>query len=98
MGNQFSQQVEETPAPAETFATIAPKPVPETVSASGDTKEAVEDTVSASGDKKGNCGACCACPEAKQARDQCFVEHGEEHCLGVIDAYKKCMREAGFNI
>ncbi|KAI6241450.1 Cytochrome c oxidase copper chaperone [Aphelenchoides fujianensis] len=42
--------------------------------------------------------ACCACPETKKARDECIVLNGEEHCGALIEAHKKCMREAGFNI
>ncbi|XP_016952973.1 cytochrome c oxidase copper chaperone [Drosophila biarmipes] len=51
----------------------------------------------ASGEKpKGK--ACCACPETKRARDACIVENGEENCSALIEAHKKCMRDAGFNI
>lgn len=41
---------------------------------------------------------CCACPETKKARDQCIVENGEEHCGELIEAHKKCMRDAGFQV
>ncbi|KHJ75483.1 cytochrome C oxidase copper chaperone [Oesophagostomum dentatum] len=41
---------------------------------------------------------CCACPETKKARDQCIVEKGEEHCGDLIEAHKKCLRDAGFEI
>ena len=39
---------------------------------------------------------CCSCPDTKQARDQCVVQHGEENCLKYIDAHKECLREEGF--
>ncbi|XP_034140069.1 cytochrome c oxidase copper chaperone-like [Drosophila guanche] len=57
-----------------------------------------EETVAISGDTNAKCSPCCACPDTKQARDKCIGEYGEEHCMGVIDAYKKCMQEAGLNI
>ncbi|PIO71481.1 cytochrome C oxidase copper chaperone [Teladorsagia circumcincta] len=41
---------------------------------------------------------CCACPETKKARDHCIIEHGEEHCGELIEAHKKCMRDAGFDV
>ncbi|EDW37686.1 GL15625 [Drosophila persimilis] len=50
------------------------------------------------GGAKPKCNACCACPETKRARDQCMVERGEENCTEQIEAHKKCMRNAGFNI
>ncbi|XP_020810081.1 cytochrome c oxidase copper chaperone [Drosophila serrata] len=48
--------------------------------------------------EKPKCKACCACPETKRARDACIVENGEENCSSLIEAHKKCMRDAGFNI
>ncbi|KAH8245504.1 hypothetical protein KR032_010929 [Drosophila birchii] len=48
--------------------------------------------------EKPKCKACCACPETKRARDACIVENGEENCTSLIEAHKKCMRDAGFNI
>ncbi|XP_016992623.1 cytochrome c oxidase copper chaperone [Drosophila takahashii] len=48
--------------------------------------------------EKPKCKACCACPETKRARDACIVENGEENCSALIEAHKKCMRDAGFNI
>jgi len=42
--------------------------------------------------------ACCACPETKQARDQCIVENGEANCTELIEAHKECMRRMGFDI
>ncbi|XP_017130553.1 cytochrome c oxidase copper chaperone [Drosophila elegans] len=55
-------------------------------------------TAPAAGEKPKTCKACCACPETKRARDACIVENGEENCLALIEAHKKCMRDAGFNI
>ncbi|ALC49756.1 CG9065 [Drosophila busckii] len=50
------------------------------------------------GGEKPKCKACCACPETKRVRDACIVENGEENCTALIEAHKKCMREAGFQI
>lgn len=59
--------------------------------------EAVAAEGEAAGEKKPG-KACCACPETKQARDQCIMEKGEENCGDLIEAHKKCMRDMGFNI
>jgi len=42
--------------------------------------------------------ACCACPETKKVRDACIMDKGEENCQDLIEAHKKCLRDAGFNI
>ncbi|XP_034668102.1 cytochrome c oxidase copper chaperone-like [Drosophila subobscura] len=88
MGSSLSNQFQAPPAAAsEPIAAgiVAAEPI-------------TEETVATACDTNPKCSPCCACPESKQARDQCIVEHGEEHCMGVIDAYKKCMQEAGLNI
>lgn len=41
---------------------------------------------------------CCVCLEIKKVCDVCIVECGEENCGELIEVYKKCMREMGFNI
>ncbi|XP_076757373.1 cytochrome c oxidase copper chaperone COX17 [Xylocopa sonorina] len=41
---------------------------------------------------------CCACPETKNARDECIITKGEENCKDLIEAHKACMRSLGFNI
>lgn len=41
---------------------------------------------------------CCACPETKNARDECIITKGEENCGHLIEAHKACMRYLGFNI
>jgi cytochrome c oxidase assembly protein subunit 17 len=41
---------------------------------------------------------CCACPETKQARDQCIIENGEEACAMLVEAHKICLRAEGFNV
>ena len=41
---------------------------------------------------------CCACPETKQVRDACIMDNGQENCIELIEAHKKCMRDLGFNI
>ncbi|WVR04079.1 hypothetical protein IAU60_001078 [Kwoniella sp. DSM 27419] len=45
---------------------------------------------------------CCACPETKSARDECFLRsnpgEGEEACKALIEAHKACMRGYGFKV
>lgn len=41
---------------------------------------------------------CCACPETKQARDECMVLNGEEACAALVEAHKVCLRKEGFNV
>lgn len=41
---------------------------------------------------------CCACPDTKQLRDECIVQHGEEACAKWIEAHLKCLRAEGFNV
>lgn len=41
---------------------------------------------------------CCACPDTKQLRDECIVQHGEEACAKWIEAHRKCLRAEGFNV
>ncbi|KZT59793.1 cytochrome C oxidase copper chaperone [Calocera cornea HHB12733] len=45
---------------------------------------------------------CCACPETKSARDECFLrtDSGEasEACKNLVQAHIACMRGYGFNI
>ncbi|WWD16785.1 hypothetical protein CI109_101217 [Kwoniella shandongensis] len=45
---------------------------------------------------------CCACPETKQARDDCFIKsspgEGDENCKAFIEAHKACMRGYGFKV
>ncbi|XP_042425314.1 cytochrome c oxidase copper chaperone 2 [Zingiber officinale] len=41
---------------------------------------------------------CCACPETKQIRDECIVEHGEAACAKWIEAHLRCLRAEGFKV
>ncbi|KAJ7592679.1 cytochrome C oxidase copper chaperone-domain-containing protein, partial [Mycena floridula] len=45
---------------------------------------------------------CCACPQTKSARDDCFLkfgtEDGEEKCKEVVQSHLACMRSLGFKI
>ncbi|WVN90390.1 uncharacterized protein L203_105626 [Cryptococcus depauperatus CBS 7841] len=45
---------------------------------------------------------CCACPETKQARDDCFLKapagEGEIQCKEFLEAHKACMRGYGFKV
>ena len=43
-------------------------------------------------------GMCCACPETKEARDDCITRNGEEACKELIKAHLECLRADGFNI
>ncbi|KAH8398416.1 hypothetical protein KR009_006086, partial [Drosophila setifemur] len=62
------------------------------------TDSSAKTDAAAGGEKPKACKACCACPETKRARDACIVERGQEDCTALIEAHKKCMRDAGFNI
>ena len=48
--------------------------------------------------KEPKCKPCCACPETRQARDECVFNKGEEACADLIKAHQDCMRKMGFNI
>jgi cytochrome c oxidase assembly protein subunit 17 len=44
---------------------------------------------------------CCACPETKKARDECFLlsgDNAEIACKDLIEAHRKCMRQYGYNV
>ncbi|GAA6061601.1 hypothetical protein JCM10212_000909 [Sporobolomyces blumeae] len=50
---------------------------------------------------------CCACPETKKARDDCFLRFGsnaddgadsEQKCRDIVEQHKACMRNLGFNV
>ncbi|CAO1623266.1 unnamed protein product [Sympodiomycopsis kandeliae] len=49
---------------------------------------------------------CCACPETKIPRDDCFLKYGhtdqdgEEgwRCKDLVEAHRQCMKKLGFNI
>ncbi|KAI0035019.1 cytochrome C oxidase copper chaperone-domain-containing protein [Vararia minispora EC-137] len=45
---------------------------------------------------------CCACPETKSKRDECFLKHdgddADEACREVVQAHLACMRNLGFNL
>lgn len=44
---------------------------------------------------------CCACPETKSARDDCFLKHGEEateRCKWLVKSHIECMRSYGFKV
>ncbi|ODO06240.1 cytochrome c oxidase assembly protein subunit 17 [Cryptococcus wingfieldii CBS 7118] len=45
---------------------------------------------------------CCACPETKSARDDCFIKsapgEGDIACKDLIEAHKACMRGYGFKV
>ncbi|SCV73531.1 BQ2448_7457 [Microbotryum intermedium] len=51
--------------------------------------------------------SCCACPETKKARDDCFLKFGsnvDEHgssaqeCEKIVEAHRRCMRSLGFTV
>ncbi|TFL03007.1 cytochrome C oxidase copper chaperone-domain-containing protein [Pterulicium gracile] len=45
---------------------------------------------------------CCACPETKSARDECFLRfdrpEADEKCKQLVQQHLACMRGYGFNI
>ncbi|GAA5859179.1 hypothetical protein JCM5353_006362 [Sporobolomyces roseus] len=50
---------------------------------------------------------CCACPETKKLRDDCFLQFGsntdeqsgsEDKCKKIVEDHLKCMRSLGFNV
>ncbi|TIA91527.1 hypothetical protein E3P81_02015 [Wallemia ichthyophaga] len=50
---------------------------------------------------------CCACPQTKKARDECFLFNGSnadssngssDACKGVLEAHQACMRSFGFPV
>jgi cytochrome c oxidase assembly protein subunit 17 len=47
---------------------------------------------------KPKCKPCCACPETRDARDNCVFSKGEENCIELIKAHQDCMRAMGFKI
>ncbi|GJN88839.1 hypothetical protein Rhopal_001810-T1 [Rhodotorula paludigena] len=50
---------------------------------------------------------CCACPETKKARDDCFLQFGSNQddsadagsqCRDIVERHRQCMRSLGFNV
>ncbi|GAA5931837.1 copper metallochaperone COX17 [Sporobolomyces koalae] len=50
---------------------------------------------------------CCACPETKKLRDDCFLKFGsnaddgsdsQDRCREIVENHKACMRKLGFNV
>ncbi|KAF9453644.1 hypothetical protein P691DRAFT_812993 [Macrolepiota fuliginosa MF-IS2] len=44
---------------------------------------------------------CCACPQTKSARDDCFLKYGDqapEKCKEVVESHLACMRGLGFKV
>jgi cytochrome c oxidase assembly protein subunit 17 len=46
--------------------------------------------------KTPTCKICCACPEERRARDECYIFKGAEGCKQQIDAFYKCLLREGF--
>ena len=51
--------------------------------------------------------SCCACPETKKARDDCFLKFGSNaddsadsgaQCKDIVERHRQCMRSLGFNM
>ncbi|KAJ3754601.1 cytochrome C oxidase copper chaperone-domain-containing protein [Lentinula raphanica] len=45
--------------------------------------------------------ACCACPQTKSARDDCFLKYGaeaDENCKELVQNHLACMRSLGFKL
>ncbi|WVQ94324.1 hypothetical protein IAU59_001403 [Kwoniella sp. CBS 9459] len=49
-----------------------------------------------------NLKPCCACPETKSARDDCFLRsnpgEADDKCRALVEAHKACMRSYGFKV
>ncbi|PWN25303.1 hypothetical protein BDZ90DRAFT_223444, partial [Jaminaea rosea] len=46
---------------------------------------------------------CCACPETKMPRDDCFLKYGHDgdeswRCKDLVEEHRKCMASLGFKI
>ena len=41
---------------------------------------------------------CCACPETREVRDECIVNHGQENCVKAISDHIECLKKLGFNM
>ncbi|KAF7289509.1 SNF2 family helicase [Mycena chlorophos] len=45
---------------------------------------------------------CCACPETKSARDDCFLTsangEADEKCKQLVESHLACMRQLGFKL
>ncbi|XP_006458593.1 hypothetical protein AGABI2DRAFT_65074, partial [Agaricus bisporus var. bisporus H97] len=44
---------------------------------------------------------CCACPQTKSLRDDCFLKYGDaapEQCKEALQNHLACMRSLGFKI
>ncbi|KAF9009502.1 cytochrome C oxidase copper chaperone-domain-containing protein [Cyathus striatus] len=44
---------------------------------------------------------CCACPETKSARDDCFLKFGDtadKDCRELVEQHLTCMRNLGFRV
>ncbi|KAG0150134.1 hypothetical protein CROQUDRAFT_38797 [Cronartium quercuum f. sp. fusiforme G11] len=49
---------------------------------------------------------CCACPDTKRSRDDCFIRYGppdespesNQRCADLIAAHRACMEQYGFRI
>ncbi|EJD52514.1 cytochrome C oxidase copper chaperone [Auricularia subglabra TFB-10046 SS5] len=44
---------------------------------------------------------CCACPDTKRVRDECFLNNGDaadEKCRELVLQHKACMAGYGFNV
>ncbi|TFY60240.1 hypothetical protein EVJ58_g5277 [Rhodofomes roseus] len=45
---------------------------------------------------------CCACPQTKSVRDDCFLKHdssvADEKCKELVQAHIACMRGYGFKV
>ena len=46
--------------------------------------------------KTPTCKICCACPDERRRRDECFIFKGAEACRTEIDAFYTCLLKEGF--
>ena len=47
--------------------------------------------------KTPTCKICCACPEERRVRDECFIFKGAEVCKEEIDGFYACLLREGFS-
>lgn len=43
-------------------------------------------------------GICCVCKEPRAKRDECLLTKNEEECKDILEQYKVCLRNEGFEV
>jgi cytochrome c oxidase assembly protein subunit 17 len=47
--------------------------------------------------KTPTCKICCACPEERRKRDECFIFNNADKCREQIDGFYACLLKEGFS-